>query len=207
MNLPAIFSDACGTITKRFDLKTPFPWGDHVYATDGHIMVRCPNDGGLTLEDGRKVPDPTRAFACGHVERITVPLPDAVETIPCVWCRRTGSVTGYQCENCGETQEVMHRGKAVEFDCPDCDGKGVIANPEAVMVSDSPRLYLAARFIGMLGRHGIEAVDIPANPTLSRRAQGDGREAVTFSGDGFEGWLMPLDTDCVERDRAKMAKA
>lgn len=203
--IPQIIFDVCREgATKRYDLSTPYPWGDWIYGTNGHIMVRCPIgcDLDLKLADGRKVPDPLRISSGQDVERIAVELPEANETKPCEWCNATGKTDRYQCDNCGDTQQVMVGGKPIQFDCPDCDGKGNVPNDEVVRVLDLPRCYLMARYVGLLRRHGVRYVSVPAVP-LEGKSVGELREAITFSGDGFEGWLMPQDTKLVEQDMAR----
>lgn len=206
MSIPAIVREACReTKSHRYDLSTPFPWGDWIYGTDGKIMVRCPIrcDLDLKLADGRKVPDPTRVFVPG-AERITVALPEADETKLCHWCNGTGITDRYQCDDCGNSQRVMVKGKAITFDCPDCDGKGKVPNHEPVRVSDSPRYYLAACYIALLRRHGVRYIGVPVATPSGK--MDDPAACSTFSGLGFEGWLMPLDAKRIEEDMAREGK-
>lgn len=185
---------------KEYDLRTPWPHGEHIYATDGRIMARCPLDGNATpLADGRKVVDVTQITQHEGVPLRAVPLPDAVEHKPCAECGGSGLIVSGQCQ-CGCGQPIMRNGQPVAYDCDQCRGKGAETNDAPVLVAESPRIYLAAHFVGLLRRHGVGEVMVP---TIPSKGMTKPAAACRFHGDGFDGWVMPMDTKGVEKDIRK----
>ena len=199
MNPPKILFEACGE-SGRYDLSKPYRWGDAAYATDGRIMVRSAITDGIELPGERKVPDPNRIEDGQGCDRVVRDLPEAEATKFCNRCSGTGKSDSYECENCGETQRITINGVRVEIDCLSCDGNGTTPNLDPVMVSDLPRVYVQARYVALLRRHGVRLVNVPAIPQRGTKNTGGLREAITFSGDGFDGWLMPMVTELVEKD-------
>ncbi len=186
--IPEILKEVCSETEERYDLSTPYPLGSYVYGTDGKIMVRCPRTDFETVEDpDRKFPDPERVIRLvDGSDGIRVPLPEAVESVPCDECAGSGLTDRLTCEYCENVFDIRFRGKPVLVDCPECDGLGTVPNTAAVKVCDAPRVYLMARYVALLRRHGVESAEVR-----------DGKPA-TFSGPGFEGWLMPMNTESVE---------
>jgi len=181
MTLHPILLECCGEKTS-YDLTRPFRWGHWAFATDGRIMVRQANAAELVpLEKGRKVPDPDRIMVDHACPTIRVLIPQVAETIQCNTCTGTGSNMRGElvCEECGAVYRITLEGEPLSL--PNC---------EPVRVAESPNVYFQARYLGLLHRYGVREIMIP----------NDLKFPATFTGDGFEGWLMAMDTKGVEKD-------
>jgi len=189
--LHTIFFEVCGERSDRYDLSQPYAWGGFMYATNGHIMVRCKRvDFGTDFCNG-KVPDPSKITGDDGVPRRLLPIPECNESKPCDACDGSGLITSglLECE-CGECFQIKLNGQNLAYDCLECAAKGSQPNDEAILVAESPKIYFQARYLALIRRHGVREFNVPFKYP----------DIATFSGDGFEGWLMPMDTKQVERE-------
>lgn len=201
--LHPIFADCCASDSRKYDLSEPFAFDGWAIATDGKILVRCPQEGtGLTFLPGRKVPNPYPIFeAAEGVEYEKITLPPASEHVECGTCKGTGKIGQgkFCCQNCSYEYVLTLDGNPIAYDCLDCDGSGRIPNSSPVKIWEEPAYYLMARYVGLLLRHGITEISVPTREDKPRKMN-DPKFACRFFGDGFDGWLMPMDTRVVERD-------
>jgi hypothetical protein len=153
----------------RYYLEKPFRLGGYIYATNGHLAVRIPDDGREAAEAYKSVSGIGKIFADAIArdgEQFTVPniaLPDGPDEEKCPACNGLGEP---ECD-----MEHMH-------DCPECDGTGMVETciRVSVGVAEFQRKYL--RLLAEL-------------PNCKIFVQRPDRSAY-FTFDGGEGCLMPL---------------
>lgn len=106
--LHPIFADCCDPEPTRFDLSTPYLQGEHVYATNGSIAVRCPVT--LTLfsacgavpcrEGSRRVKGVVEVFGGSIFRTEPFALPAESEVPKCAECKGTGRLGPGPCTVC-----------------------------------------------------------------------------------------------------------
>jgi len=172
--LHPIFFAACDLEVFRYDLSQPFIQGDHVYATDGRIMVRAPVDRFDTeamheFEAGeRKVPKIDVAWSAIPADRMEFEIPTGIKKmVPCEDCNPDG---------------IWKEGPLVPSShCFECDGLYFVRNGIGVDVGPA---ILNSYYLGLLTEHGVTRVEI-----------GIGSEPKTpiyFQHEEFDGVLMPM---------------
>lgn len=169
--------------TAKYDVRVPAVDGDHVYATDGKILVRCPipdDAKGLALcsaiEDaraGRKPFVTAAAMFAQHQDYPGEPVapPDLSDHPLCFACDGSG---GAVCPCCRLLVEP----------CDYCDGSGVEGGADdGIPVAGGPQLAFV--FVRLLGDHGGSIYLPPPTPddSLPFRFVAPG---------GIEGLVMPL---------------
>lgn len=131
------------------DLSTPFYTDNFIYATNGNLAVRVPNDEtyvGIMPENGnRKVAGLAEKldehFVVDYSGRESHTLSDFdfdLEATPCEYCEGTGKL--YACDECNGAGEVSHSTdyNNYEHECDSCSGKGHFKKSE--WESEFPRL-------------------------------------------------------------------
>ncbi len=111
--LPKLFYDACDEDSVRFDLSKPFVRDGFVWATDGRIMVRTPEDrveesALASLRNGdRKLPNPHDVWRPSGSIAIDLP-PSVVTEITCPKCEGEEYTECYSCN--GLRKEIVFEG-------------------------------------------------------------------------------------------------
>lgn len=194
--LHPIFAECCDPNYKRYDISRPFVRGEWICATDGRILVRCPRAGiEWPDEPDRKVPKAESIF--DDISRTAFPLPECEGPKPCPECKGTGVNASGEivCEESGIIFPILRHGKPVEIDCEVCDGEGSGFNFDgpirSLLVRDTPRYYLGENYAWLLRKHGVGEIHVPDSTRYT---------ALYFVGDGFDGWLMPHNTERVEAE-------
>jgi hypothetical protein len=178
--LPAIFRECVAPYTVRYDLTRPWVAGDHVYATDGRILVRVPVAG---LAPGTLGPLWNAAAMFDrhpgrYAEPIVLPEPGGPESTPCAICKGGGQL------ECDARGAYGPGAGPLAFECPVCDGSGRVINWESTPVADG--YALSARFVHLLRRHGA-AVHLPLAPDGSTPSD----VPAYFVAGPVEGLVMP----------------
>lgn len=176
------------------------PWlhGDYAFATNGHIALRVPADGFLSVVAGGNGSEPNVSKLVDKAKAFYLPMMSIPELVPpevCEHCAGTG--TAYDCDPCDGEGWFDHHGK--EYECKWCNGAGQHQNGEgdpsycwhcdgigekryiqvAVGNSHFDRRYLAL---------------IAALPNA--KIAPNGPAAITyFAFDGGDGALMPMRVD------------
>ena len=203
--LPPIFAECCDQHARRYDLSKPFVRTGRIYATDGRILILYTGSPiELPDEPGRKVPlVESLPDEAANVARSPFPLPECDGPIACIWCKGTGvnATGGLHCDDCGEFFAITRHGKPVEIDCHRCDGIGHTIRTDPILIRESPPYYLQANYVHLLRKHGVTEVMVPnVIPKMGKAGNGEAIETCTFTGDGFEGWLMPMDSERAAMD-------
>jgi len=128
-NIQKILELYCGDNPLRKNLHQPFQQGDHVFASDGHTLIRVPAS---RVPVQYAIQDKPSNIAANHFRPADIATPvtlkelteridevpkipemeDIGECLPCSECDGDGQVVW----------EYRHWEK--EFDCPECDGTG-----------------------------------------------------------------------------------
>lgn len=194
VKLPNIFYDACGIGGVEWMCK-PFGKDGKVYSTDGRIMVRCNGDAPLA----EKAPaDIANLFLPegSYSDPVEIPATDH-GTVPCYECRGTG-LAGTVCPGCDGEGVIDCPECGHEAECKRCDGQGKIfvgndpcpecngtkRTVDSLAAVDLGSVKIRFKYADMLRRAGVTHVR-PNKDSPSNRA-------MYFSGDGFDGILMPV---------------
>jgi hypothetical protein len=200
--LPPIMFEVCEKDPYRYDLSKPFRFEDRAWATNGHILIWCPA-GDYTAEprEGKKFPNPTVALEGIDFDGAPeVTLPECVGSLPCDECEGRGSFTGVYVFQEDYPIRLRRNGEDVTIDCPECEGSKTYPSnePVEIVMPDDGHIYLMARYIGLLRRHGVRTARIVAGQ--------DGGHVAGFSGPGFDGILKSMDAARIDADKAFEAK-
>lgn len=132
MDVRQLLQDCCAKeLDCRYAMHAPFRKGEHVYATDGRIMVRVP----IAEYPDAVTPDNTppceilftEMEAKGFHAGVPAKAPTgAVPMVGCDWCGGTGTVT--ECRECKGTGIVECYACGEVEDCDECDGTGETQN-------------------------------------------------------------------------------
>jgi hypothetical protein len=193
-----IFARCVDPETTRFALGRPWVRGDHLYASDGRIMVRMPKPGAWDLPNGEKVlRDPGSVMDRGPHSAVPVTIPP-VEGV-CDECQGARVVTERACEECGgrghkdvdyycecphctgshECEECEGEGTRASGPCRECRGSGVARGLSPHRIG--PACWIGRAYAALLIEHGAE-VFVPDPP--------DFKVPVAFRIGDIEGRLM-----------------
>lgn len=166
----------CSTDETRPSLRQPYTRGGYTYATDGRIAVRVPAIDGIPDRvpaiDG--IPDVERAPDCEGVFRTLTPTDAPWQPIP---TDLPELPDGHECPECNGRAEVRwsYRDKDGDkhersFECPVCDGDGVIEGrpvpmPWQGLTLDARRV---AKFAALPGPVEFQAPSDPYEPVRVR---------------------------------------
>jgi hypothetical protein len=175
--LPPIFRECVDPEPdRRYVLSRPWRAGPFVYATDGRIAVRmaagpdCPVPG-----PAGRVPAKINDVFAGPFAAEPTPLPDVPDgRRPCRDCRGKGRLPARACTGCRGTGlcyrcecEAAHdcgrcggAGKLEECKCLECGGRGYVVEIEPVRIAN--HYCISNEYIGILKRHGVSVVWLPA---------------------------------------------
>ncbi len=181
-HINAILAACCGV---RAEFTDPYHHRDHVYATDGVIVVRT------RWYIGRNAADAAEGVAKGSHELpwANLALSEGSWSYPPSWPERLPDVPCAECEGTGYDPDMG------DHVCPECDGSRRVCGVPS----------LATQHVGGQRFSGIYAALVAVMGCRLRVAQpiGDKAKPAGFVGDGFEGLLMPykLDADDNPDDR------
>lgn len=202
--LNPIFRDCCDPEAVRYDLSSPFVVGEHVYATDGRIIVRSPATPEIVAAftavppgDGKRLKDPALVYGPSDFQPAPLVLPDPNTFPACDRCGGKGLVASYECGECWG-RGIAECNMGHEHDCDECGGKGWLpggkceacdgygrggGSNKSVEVGD----YLISHsFCLLLHKHGATLYAVNGRPK-------DGFPPLKFTVDlGVEGRLMPM---------------
>jgi hypothetical protein len=157
--LPDIFA-ACVNKNHARLPRVPFVVGDHIYASDGRIIVRCPR--GEHVPDENLKPPPVDQLTWDRPATKAIELPFAEGLILCDTC------FGW---------------KTVDYSpCWECDGAGVLEDRTGIKVGDAG---ISAYFIALLRRHGVVGV-VPLPSTTEKQPA----PSYWFTTETFQGIVM-----------------
>jgi hypothetical protein len=178
--IPRIFFEIDGD-DERYSLRKPFVLDGYLCATDRRILVRRP-DAGLSAEEvrpylphGRKLPD-MRYFEVYWTARRNSPVALVKGCEPVTVCQHCAP--GWQ--------QTYPLSPVTNRYCTECDGDGWYPNLTPIPHGD---VFLAARFVALLERHGVQEVEPIA---WHLRQPISGGAPVYFWTPDFEGLLMPM---------------
>lgn len=172
-------------------LRKPILRGDHVYATNGHIMIRVPKGGLVAAELAypKGLAEMFDKAKSGLVPWQFVDLPPLPPLKACAFCG--GSGKAYQCPSCdGEGYFIRD-----DEDCAKCGGSGQVTeeNPHGQVECGNCAGYgnefnirVEAGNAGYADIYLHMIADLPGLEFASR-----GEEAAYFTFDGGDGLLMP----------------
>lgn len=155
----------CSTKEHVREIREPFPRGEFVYATNGHIMVRVPRQGDMAEVEraphAEKLFDKTPLLPLSPFPVLTIPPAKKVE-----------------CANCGGGTESIH-------DCPDCNcvcticgGAGEVEVQTTCEVNGA---IFDTKYVRLI--QTLPGVLFPTSPAKL--------EGNRFTFEGGEGMLMP----------------
>ena len=158
--LPAIFRDCVAEYSSgpKFDMRYPQQIGDHIYATDGRILVRtAATPAAAALVPcllPKRFPESAataiRPRDTWHAE--PTPLPSLGHLERCDYCDGTGHQPQRRCR-CDDFDTPCHdRGIIPAGPCWDCDGTG-IKDPREAVVAVREDVHLSAYYLTVLARH------------------------------------------------------
>jgi hypothetical protein len=201
--LPSIFRDLVDRHTTRFDLRTPWGDGSHVYATDGCIIARIPiaEVPGPTLE---MLPDPKlgRWPSAGKMadwgkpystEALELPAIEPMEPI-CPECGGHGYLRVVRCRPCDGAGCDLCEYEGYDFpeECDACDGTG-LGIPTASHGDEEEGFFSIGLpngqrfhryYLGLLAKHRASAFGLDGD---------DPKRPLRFTvAGGVEGLLMPV---------------
>jgi hypothetical protein len=196
---------------KNHAMKDPFSYGEHTYATNGHILVRVPRlpdvpEGDFLNEKAAEIFDSIPAALSDMVHLPELPELPEEEAESCKICGGTGTVA--VCPECNGEGEITFSTpySDYEFECLSCYGYGEVEGKGQTCGAchgtgkklDWRRVPLGASGFAVhylrLMRGNLPNVKIlPSEP----------RECCYFQFDGGDGFLMPM----VEKNRCEHWKA
>lgn len=156
----------CSTDSYRRNLQQPFSQGGHTFATNRIILVRVPEMDGI--EERSNAPDVISLFnkffdieGARHLNKVALP-DQTVKDEPCIACD----------------------GRGVEYECPDCDGKGRVDvnSDEGVSLSIDGTSF-ALKYVRMLYTLPNVRIKVNVNDPLG---------PTSFAFDGGDGLIMPM---------------
>jgi hypothetical protein len=154
----------CAVLDIREHLRQPWSRDGYVYACNGHILVRVPEEKLPYVEPNAKCPDAGSMFKrwIDGSTREFLPLPNFERSIKCPICIGAGRLRAIKCEDCdgtGEFKRGRHTYQCLE--CEDSDaGEGFIA-----LEPDEPEqpgeLMCACHVCNGIGLHQAASLDEP----------------------------------------------
>lgn len=159
----------CPDTEARFWMLRPWLEGDHIYATNGHILLELPRASNALLDVVEKSPRSPNNIAGMLAAGFAAPEWRALPTLPpfdpCFGCNGTGVDQGDECP------ELM------PSTCEACEGYGETYH--RIVVGDTG---FCIRYLRLLS--SLSGVQISPN----------GDKACAFTFDGGRGLLMPMRT-------------
>lgn len=116
----------CGPKDSSELLRQPFRFDGFMYATNGHVAVRMPDD--ATVDAAQESADNTVIAVFAKTADIPVTwhaIPAFTSDRPCRACG--GNKRVYECPDCDGEGEFQHG--AYDYQCQRCDGNGVVGTP------------------------------------------------------------------------------
>jgi hypothetical protein len=187
---PELLQRFCATTNDtRVWLQKPWRDAGHIYATNGHMIVRIPDDGREVSANDKshtKVP----GWFSKHKGCEFIPIPDLLPEPPCEVCDGKGWHDGADCGECeggkfehgSHTYDCMHCGAtgriAAESICLTCDGFGTTAHNSRTAIGNTCYQTRYLKFLSTLPGIMIS----PNGPS----------DPCAFRFDGGSGLIMPM---------------
>lgn len=184
----------CATGDVRDYLCYPNRIGAHVYATNGYIAIRVPDDGSLEARECDKLNSLPALFDAPVVEFIDMPALPA--PIMCKTCAGSGREHKEPCDDCDGEGEFEHGSHT--YNCKRCDGAGKVqsifrdgvgAPCEDCGGTGYDKSQIASVGSSTYMRNLLEK--IAGLPGLRIQHHTDGCHAARFIFDGGEGVVLP----------------
>lgn len=108
-------------------MRQPWLLGEHIYATNGHFMVRVPK--GDLVAGPCSFGEKAAAMFAGQFKGTFEPLPAIPEPEPCETCEGEGKCSRIDCADCDGKGSFEH-GRH-DYMCKECDGDGEVSDDDA----------------------------------------------------------------------------
>lgn len=188
----------CANEDIRQYLEKPFRKNGYLYASNGHICIRIPDDSNIQAIEAPSQIDPEKFFSNSvtewHLLPENLPPPKPCSNCngekivsekvaePCPDCDGEGDFTHgehtYTCKEC-DGEGYIHRKTQNKVTCPECTGTGEnIYNPVQIGAANYSRTYLAL----IQSLPGAKIEHVPEH---------DSWRVCRFIFDGGEGAVMP----------------
>ncbi|HLP97509.1 MAG TPA: hypothetical protein VK149_03590 [Sideroxyarcus sp.] len=103
-------------------MQSPIRRDGHLYATNGWIGIRIPDDATVEATDTMELQRLCALFEHGEIE--FHPLPALPEPVKCKHCHGTGKIYQEECPDCDGDGDFWHGN--YKYDCKECDGSGML---------------------------------------------------------------------------------
>jgi hypothetical protein len=153
-------------------LAAPFSFGEHTYATNGHVAVRVARRDDIAEAGGNLIKSSSETLCKAFDEAKSQPLATFMRALP-------APLPPEECEICEGGTEPPHDCPDCECECEDCDGTGKVWTFRRVRFSN---FDVSEKYLRMLA----------ALPGLHIGTPPDSHAAVLFSFDGGSALLMPM---------------
>ena len=197
---PELLQRFCGHPANEIRVWITAPWreGGHIYATNGHMLVRIPDDGRDVAERGQNHPHVQRLFdGVAGVDGFA-PIPsDLPQQSQCEACDGNGWHDGYRCGDCDGHGQFDHGNH--NYDCKNCNASGQI---------EAENICSACGGFGSYGSVGDTGARTPVGDTGYQTRYlrflatfpgmvlaPNGGHGAPFKFDGGEGIIMPMRGD------------
>lgn len=178
-------SKFCDPDSSRYALQQPWRVDGFIYASDGRVAARIPDDGReLVIVEGRK-PDCRQIFEPYFSQVVEWQSPP--ELVPCVDC--VAGEVPKECRDCDGRGRVPCKNEC-DDNCPTCEGERTVkSNCEKCCVVLGNRLFYRKFLFLFLSIPGLQW-------GLCPKSSDDEMGPVYFCGDGgFAGIAMPRRKD------------
>lgn len=190
-----ILKSFCATINdSREYLRAPFVNKGFIYATNGHIAVRIPDNG--TIQENKDAPKNIHNYFQSGISDF-IEIPALPEKTKCVRCCGTGNrIFKNKCDKCDGKGEFYHGSHY--YDCAECDGSGEVRSGE-------PKADIPCEYCDGSGWEKYSFIDIGefrfqcayiekilALPNVKFMRTINSDDACKFLFDGGEGIIMPM---------------
>jgi hypothetical protein len=179
---------------QRTYLHKPFRLGEFIYATNGHVAIRIPDDGTIQAEDIEKVKSIGNYFSDVNGKYVAIPELPAAES--CSHCYGTGKgKPKTECDECDGDGEFRHGSHY--YECKECDGEGSIEADEGVgenceYCNGTGEQRHQPIKVGKSYFNRMYLVKISTLPNLKFCNPKSENDFCNFIFDGGEGCIMPI---------------
>lgn len=134
MNKTEILKLFCAVDDDREYLNKPIRRSGYLYASNGHIGIRVPDDAEIDANETNQIHNLSELFECGEVDYH--PLPEIPAPVPCSCCNGTGKRYMTKCDECDGTGKIKTSRKTEQPEsweaCEECDGMGEARLPQSL---------------------------------------------------------------------------
>jgi hypothetical protein len=188
----------CAVSDVRSYLTKPWRCAEGVAASNGHILVLVPDDGGDYAAEPESMAGKIAQFETDYpggaewLDAASLAIPEGKK---CWDCGGSGHVYERECDECDGDGEFEHGSHT--YECKECDGSGSITSKRAFADAEKQACYrcngTGHEFLAApIGNTFAQSRYITLLATLPNcRVAPDGNKAMPFVFDGGRGWLMP----------------